>query len=106
MNPNHKPATPLPFASEHQDISYTGAEGHFVTARNSEDLIADVWLLNGLNAEQCKQNAAYIAHAANAYPKLVRALEDAYDALVTYGYEKEDRGVRALALLRELGEAA
>ena len=44
------------------------------------------------------QDAAYIAHAANAYPKLVEALRE----VIAGRYEAD--ASRARALLRELGE--
>lgn len=48
------------------------------------------------------QNARYIAHAANAYPKLVAALKEAIALTPPDSAFLESR----VALLRELGEGA
>ena len=63
-------------------------------------------------AEISNANASYIAHAANAYPKLVEALRDL--RRIAYTYQEGTvrnmldmpRFKEAEALLRELGEAA
>jgi hypothetical protein len=48
----------------------------------------------------------YIAHAANAYPRLVLALRDCANWMADAheGTDQWERGTFALALLRELGE--
>ena len=51
-------------------------------------------------------DAAYIAHSANAYPRLVEALGDALRVSDPLGDSQEGWCVRSRALLRELGEAS
>lgn len=53
-----------------------------------------------------RENAAYIVHAANAYPQLIKALREARECLegdrpYTVGF-----GLYLTRLLRELGELA
>ena len=77
----HTPATPLPWI--------VNLRRHVVTADASQD------------AAHCKgsngvEDAAYIAHAANAYPRLVEALRK-----VAIGKPYAERSAD---LLRELGE--
>jgi len=94
---NHKPATQLPW-------KLSEAFPYIVTTpsdRIAETLGSDRAIKN--------DNAAYIAHAANAYPRLVSYLEDALvfvDYVADNGNNEADmvaHGIRTL--LRELGEA-
>src|SRR3990167_468018 len=97
------PATPLPYAP--QDVS----SQYFLTGLDHDGLtqlrVAEFIL---------RADRAYIAHAANAYPKLVEALRDAIarhaDLLRRVDGELaqsfKDAGERRRALLRELGEDA
>ena len=99
----HTPATPLPWIAMHY------GDGTVRTRNNWGDGVGN------LVAESASQehpvakvaNAYYIAHAANAYPKLVEALRTVLPALwndnaVCKVYEKErDAGE---ALLHSLGE--
>lgn len=78
----HAPATPLPWV----------ADGHHVTNADPKTRMYIV-----VKREGPQQNAAYIAHAANAYPKLVEFVRT-----VAADRDAED----ARALLRELGEDA
>lgn len=88
MTTTHKPATPLPFIASVDNIS-------------RDNLL----LLRGMcgNASDGVQNAAYIAHAANAYPKLVAALRR-IDATISGSQAQAVQIGNAIALLRELGE--
>ena len=99
-----KPATPLPWES-----GMVETEPHCVAFY----LITQATNIGGWNVAQTLSNkerdakdAAYIAHAANAYPRLVEALRDALSALVCEGHhEGVSRPVTdGRALLRELGE--
>lgn len=88
----HKPATPLPWetsTNQHQQWD--------VCAADAGDMVAD---LMGCDGQE--QNAAYIAHAANAYPRLVVALQRIVndgDAL-----RGDEIAGWAAETLRELGE--
>lgn len=83
MSINNKPATPLPWKSVQAD----------------QDSFSTFWVLDEEreDADIDDQNAAYLAHAANAYPDLVAALRN---VAIGKPYAK-----RAADLLRELGEA-
>lgn len=95
----HQPATPLPFEVHEATSTRVGfdiqsAEGAALIAYNL----------------RLSEDAAYIAHAANAYPKLVEALRAAANHInritnpaANYGEFQEVRTARAL--LRDLGEA-
>ena len=92
MRTNCKPATPLPWKSVQAD------QGSFST----------FWILDEEreDADVDDQNADYIAHAANAYPKLVEALRNAleqidHQAASAAGWPDSEN---ARILLRELGE--
>ena len=96
MTTNHKPATPLPWRDEEGD-----AGGRHITAdAKGDDAIACTYDESDFAA--AAQDAAYIAHAANAYPKLVEALHDVLRQVKAY----EGQHDRLRDLLRELGEDA
>ena len=83
-----KPATPLPWIVDGDEVT------------DGTGTVADVF---GETSEDREQNAAYIAHAANMYPKLVEALQWAVERLddnypVAYC---EERMRQARALLAE-----
>jgi hypothetical protein len=92
MNTKHKPATALPWSVNAAQVGYTAVEA--VNVRS-------VARANG--GKKDRENFVYIAHSANAYPKLVGALRDvlammhpeAVDGLIA---------AHAHALLRDLGE--
>ncbi len=99
-----KPATPLPWQQD-DDTYILGPDGSSVLAPT----------LDGEDRGECyeAQDAAYIVHACNAYPRLVEALGDILAVLshdpdnarlarAIYGNGAADK---ARALLRELGEA-
>lgn len=98
MTTKHQPATPLPWTQPNR----TSMKLHPVDGGGRHGFVV---------ATQ-KQDAAYITHAANAYPKLVEALRDAIlrhqDMKHRLGGEIASSFERAndarIALLRELGE--
>ena len=89
----HQPATPLPWHSNDRHV-YSGG-----TDKTHDPDFAVTHSTSGrwYRAVRKPEDAAYIAHAANAYPKLVEALRD------LTGESGDYRA--AEALLRELGEA-
>lgn len=107
----HTPATPLPWEYEATIGDMSGwiaaarAEGgvaarpepHKMKAISERKNATRVCVLD----ERSQQDAAYIAHAANAYPKLVRALSE----LVAFSPNQPTCDA-ARALLRSLGEGA
>lgn len=99
---NHTPATPLPFAANYSETPYCVQ----LTARGAQDLVADVCMLNGINYADSMQNAAYLAHAANAYPRLVQAMSMIAtlprDGNIPQQVVRMQRIARTI--LRELGE--
>jgi hypothetical protein len=99
MNTKHKPATALPWQKESPMQGIRGGEGsqHIYTAHASG------------NYKTREQDAAYIVHAANAYPKLVEALRHAIKEADGYCDDEHGHPANTLdaerALLRELGES-
>lgn len=106
MNTKHKPATPLPW-----DTAGIVPQFHIVGG-NPQELIADCTV--GRDRPKADYaNADYLAHAANAYPKLVDALRyfaknmDPNGEWVAQSADKRAKAFDdARALLRELGEEA
>jgi hypothetical protein len=95
-----KPATPLPFRIDHNSMLASGPHA-FTSLMWSDDPT------DGLSREQVEQNFLYIAHACNAYPKLVEALRwyrDETKALANQGRTSHHNAKRASELLAELGE--
>jgi hypothetical protein len=87
MNTKAKPATPLPFSVERADRTHTNILG------GRKAVVACIY-----SDEQ--QDAAYIAHAANSYPKLVEELKRRLEEMrLLIGSD-----VLSSSLLRELGE--
>ena len=109
MSTNHKPATPLPWFIEPATPYDICAPDQFIGADRMSQAIAHVTadglyrrgVTAGALIDEAKGNAAYIAHAANAYPKLVEALRAVVKDDPTIGELMDAR-----ALLRELGEDA
>lgn len=118
MTTNHKPVTPLPWSYSRRgsvgDFRITG--GVFLSGEAQTPKVAGIAF-----DVYHEQDAAYIAHAANAYPKLVEALRELQalcDALAfrppvddSRAVDRDTRNLRAgleapRALLRELGEQA
>lgn len=83
----NKPATPLPWRTNQVAKALGG--GAIL-------MLPEVTLAG--------QNAAYIAHACNAYPKLVQALRECLGAISNR--ECPTTHERSSTLLRELGENA
>jgi hypothetical protein len=93
----HTPATPLPFSVDVSPFKI------YVHGNAGPRNICESPRLD----EHSRQDAAYIAHAANAYSKLVEALRLAANGLDTTGQttkQSNDARNHARALLRELGE--
>ena len=98
MTNKHQPETPLPFVADEKTIITNREKSGRIHGRfEAKERISD-----GIAAK----DAAYLAHAANAYPKLVEALR----AIVAEN-EAAGSGNKSLTvadadiLLRELGEA-
>ena len=91
-----KPATPLPWSIA------TAAHHVQLSAVSSGSALRTVEVL-GFDRDANEKDTAYLAHAANAYPKLVEALRQAIAADPSQA--KGDGHLSpAVALLRELGE--
>lgn len=107
---NMKPATALPWTVTPDPEAHDG-EMDIVSAQGCP--ASEHWFIAstyGIDDEgdDSRRNAAYIAHAANAYPKLVEALRVAIKE--ADGWFDDSRGGpcedvdSCRALLRELGE--
>jgi hypothetical protein len=94
MTIKHKPATPLPWFENWNNPQDGWIEGQ------SQQVVVLTGVQDGQDQDDADKDAAYIAHAANAYPKLVRALYNIQRDVRTR-QDIED----ARDLLRELGEA-
>lgn len=98
--PNHKPATPLPFEQQRGfDLrSIISADGTMV-AKSSQ---------LGIGTTRGADNAAYLVHAANAYPRLVEALRNLAERCDGAEGVRDDGSnidtSDAAGLLMELGE--
>ena len=112
MSANHKPATPLPW--QHDDIAHARQSYE----HDPKSIRCEMATLHGPGGdeiarfvhdpddgleldERCATDAAYLTHAANAYPKLVAALRDVQGC-----NELVDAREICTELLRELGEDA
>lgn len=89
-----KPFAPLPFAT--RDAAGTVADTHVLDAHRT-------WVATAYRAD-----AAYLAHAANAYQKLVAALRGVIDCSRSRHMTEHAKAVEvdaiATTVLRELGE--
>lgn len=98
MSTKHKPATPLPWESSRNSSNpHNGSGWRDVLSTGAE--FSPCYVGEGIEAD-----AAYIAHAANAYPRLVEALRSLHDA---YGKDSKSKAAALVGtrhLLRELGE--
>lgn len=104
MTTKHKPATPLPqnHGGTRRPWYLHGPIGeatHVMGADHSPVAYATATMPRELAPE----NAAYIAHAANAYPRLVEALREQLQAYEG-DFGPQHISTRHRALLRELGE--
>ena len=101
----NKPATPLPWS-----ISPDGRKWIYCDATKDHIFLGNAVTKTDGDDEIAVPNAAYIAHAANAYPKLVAALREYVNVVESvnnpnsFGVEVRDAGAPARALLRSLGE--
>jgi len=96
----YKPATPLPWITEHDDRGTCFLRGSDMRPGNA---------IMNTRRYAGKINAAYIVQACNAYPRLIEALDRlAYrltmDARTADGITKDDAAATIRTLLRELGE--
>ena len=99
----HKPATQLPWKP------WTKRVHHEIYAANDQ-IVAEVRQCSGPNGST-HEDAAYIAHACNAYPQLVAALRKLIDCRVndargTFTGEFINARLSATTLLRTIGESA
>jgi hypothetical protein len=95
----HQPATPLPWWHFQP---YGDMPGIFhIATENNRTALGEVCSLYG---QQTNADAAYIAHAANAYPKLVEALQSALSASKGDWQKGMSWDRAASKLLRDLGE--
>lgn len=112
----HQPATPLPWRSTHPMKLDDSAPRHGLVRIDAGHFpsVAQMVEYDKRNAVPV-QDARYIAHAANAYPKLVEALRAASRELWQALGGGDDDDCRTIAdarckrfdsLLRELGEDA
>jgi len=91
----HTPATPLPWS---QPSRYGN------TMFELQRPVDEHTTVQGPILKNCTlQDAAYIAHAANAYPKLVEALREQLTAYMG-DFGPDHVATRHYALLRSLGE--
>jgi hypothetical protein len=97
----HQPATPLPWSADDDEIGSQVNSENVSVARlgNLDKWVHDEVPDPGELDPDVSVDAAYIAHAANAYPKLVAALDMAFSRLSDKAAREE-----IAALLLELGE--
>lgn len=104
MTAKHTPAEPLPYSAERFAVKSFWRGRAYTVARTNEPRFTP---------EGREQNAAYLVHAANAYPKLVEALNALFkECLMTHKHwgegcnqkEADAAIASATAILRELGE--
>lgn len=97
--PANKPATPLPFRADGVMVKYV-SHGEWRTIARAQNTL--------LIPAAHEENARYLAHAANAYPRLVEALRElAYRCDGEEGVREDGSNIQtyaAAALLRDLGE--
>ena len=109
MTAKHSPATSLPWVTEKLRAPNGGTYYRCGSESDSGPVVQVFGTMSG--AYDAHANAAYIVHAANAYPKLVEALRETLrDRLTQANLHQLPPGIRsrlesARALLRELGEA-
>jgi hypothetical protein len=98
----HTPATPLPWFCNGPDGRKGIRSDHEMTdeerAHYSEKFRREMLKGERIEGPISQDDYPYVAHAANAYPKLVDALREAYSINAKRSVD------RAYALLRELGE--
>lgn len=105
------PATPLPWHTQLGSESfYRIHERRLVTSGRG---LEGTHISKMMHDERGEKDAAYIAHACNAYPKLVEVLRMVAPIIERFAGEAEpqnsvldQRRDQLRALLRELGESA
>jgi len=95
---NHKPAESTPLPWDGGDLAIYTNDGEICIASVDPASFAEQ---QGWDIQE--QNARYLTHAANAYPKLVELVREARN--LAYTSEHNTRVARLDAILRELGEA-
>lgn len=97
MNTNHKPATALPWAVDHTPSGFevVNEETLFTVARVPTSQ-------RSMSPRMMESNAAYIVHAANAYPQMIETLKD---FILDHRNGLGPDVTRLEALLRYIGEA-
>ena len=97
MTAKHKPATALPWSVDQTPSGFevVNEETLFTVARIPTSQ-------RSMSTRMMETNAAYIVHAANAYPKLVEAIKDSLHGHCDVGSQSSALFLR---ILRELGEA-
>lgn len=103
------PATPLPWIVGRDSKTHNRPTRNWETGIDNGDVpVADAC---GASQAEAHQDAAYIVHACNAYPKLVAALREYVDVVAsindpnTFNVTVKDEGHHARDLLIALGEA-
>jgi hypothetical protein len=117
METKHKPATPLPWylpqpvalqsmsaVPVHGGTGRPCAKVSIYKPRN--DRLDEQEQASPESLTRATADAAYIAHAANAYPKLVEALHNVVRDCHTRSQQARDTMEVARLLLLELGEAS
>lgn len=102
MTVKHQPATPLPFNA----VVIKGDQ--CLQDEQGNDLIGRIDLADYDRPDVEVQNIEYLGHAANAYPKLVEALQSMLALQRAVAPTAQGRsGIlgNTTALLRDLGEA-
>ena len=95
----HTPATPLPWHEKQVHLNYQGR----VLMHSIE---GGTRRLDDQSGHFTPEDAAYLAHAANAYPKLIDTLRAVNAAVHPFdSIANRLAAAAAYALLRELGEA-
>jgi hypothetical protein len=103
------PATPLPWLHNETTRRPLVVSGYYARICNDEGRDAETIAIVPFARPEdtvAERDAAYIAHAANAYPQLVAALHNVHAALVENGAEANLANIisDAAALLASLGE--
>lgn len=90
MTTKHTPATPLPWIADARALIARDNYTFAIVGNPATEVVDD------------QSDARYIAHACNAYPRLVEAVRE----LLDWADSKDQRVISIRAILRELGEDA
>ena len=99
-----KPATPLPWNSSAPMAMDRDMQRAITIAASNPIVGVAVMIEFGGPPSKAFDDAAYIVHAANAYPRLVQALRSVHEAEEGIGETDRPHFVALRVLLRELGE--